>query len=123
LEDVRKRVKRADHNIEGVHPKVETFVGGTCVGCLTSSRGFIDSIIARGLIDKLDKISVVTGLDINFGHEPNGEMVFVLGDCAEKHRHKGIFIPGCIPFDSWTEGIQRIEEYVAQKQNKRAVLE
>lgn len=115
LEEVRKRVKRADHNIEGVHSKIETFVGGTCVGCLTSSRGFIDSIIARGLIEKLDKLSVVTGLDINFGHEPTGEMVFVLGDCAEKYRDKGIFIPGCIPFDSWTVAIRKVEEYVERK--------
>jgi len=119
LDEVRKRVKRADYNIEGVHPKVETFVGGTCVGCLASSRGFIDSIIARGFIEKLDKLSVVTGLDVNFGHEPNGEMVFILGDCAEKYRSKGIFIPGCIPFDSWTEAIRRVEEYVEQKGKKR----
>jgi len=119
LEEVRKPVKRADDNIEGVHPKIETFVGGTCVGCLTSSRGFIDSIIARGLIEKLEKVSVVTGLDIHFGHEPKGEMVFVLGDCAEKYRNKGIFIPGCIPFDSWTEAIKRVEEYVNQKGHRR----
>ena len=119
LEEVRKPVKRADVNIEGVHPKIETFVGGTCVGCLTSSRGFIDSIIARGLIEKLEKVSVVTGLDIHFGHEPKGEMVFVLGDCAEKYRNKGIFIPGCIPFDSWTEAIKRVEEYVNQKGHRR----
>jgi uncharacterized protein (DUF362 family) len=118
LEAVRKPVKRADHNIEGVHPKIETFVGGTCVGCLTSSRGFIDSIIARGLIEKLDKVSVVTGLNINFGHEPNGEMVFVLGDCAAPYRDKGIFIPGCIPFDSWTEAIRKVEEYVERKGRK-----
>jgi len=119
LEEVRKPVKRADVNIEGVHPKIETFVGGTCVGCLTSSRGFIDSIIARGLIEKLEKVGVVTGLDIHFGHEPKGEMVFVLGDCAEKYRNKGIFIPGCIPFDSWTEAIKRVEEYVNQKGHRR----
>ena len=115
LDEVRTPVKRADVNIEGVHPKIETFVGGTCVGCLTSSRGLIDAIISRGFIQKLDKVSIITGLDVNFGHEPKGEMVFVLGDCAEKYRHKGIFIPGCIPFDTWTEGIRRVEEYVAQK--------
>lgn len=123
LEDVTKRIRRADHNIEGVHPKIETFVGGTCVGCLTSSRGFIDAITARGLIDKLDKLSVVTGLDVNFGHEPTGEMVFVLGDCAEKYRDKGIFIPGCIPFDSWTVAIRKVEEFVEKKEERGKAVE
>jgi len=116
---VRRPIRKCDHNIEGVHPKIETFVGGTCVGCLTSSRGFIDGIIKRGWIDELEKITIITGMDIHFGHEPTGEIIFVLGDCAKAYGNKGIFIPGCIPFDSWTLGFEILEKYLKEKRAKR----
>jgi hypothetical protein len=119
IERVRRPIRKCDHNIEGVHPKIETFVGGTCVGCLTSSRGFIDGIIKRGWIDELEKITIITGMDVHFGHEPTGEIIFVLGDCAKAYRNKGIFIPGCIPFDSWTLGFEILEKYLKEKRAER----
>jgi len=115
IEEVKRNFRRCDRTIEGVHPKIETFVGGTCPGCQTSSRGFIDMILDRGWAEKLDKLSIITGLDVNLAREPSGEIVFVLGDCAKNHADKGIFIPGCIPFDTWTVGIATLEEYLKKK--------
>lgn len=113
IENAKKSLKRCDRTIEGVHPKIETFVGGTCSGCMTSSRGFIDILIKKSWIDKLDDgITMITGLDVTLGRKPKNKLVFVLGDCAKNHKDKGIFIPGCIPFDSWTVAIDKVKNYL-----------
>lgn len=112
IDDVKRSFKRCDRTIEGVHPRIETFVGGTCPGCQTSARGFIDMVLQHGWAEKFNKMSIITGLDVNLAREPSGEIVFVLGDCAKNHADKGIFIPGCIPFDTWTVGIAKLEEYL-----------
>jgi len=115
LEEARRTVKRADANIEGVHPKVETFVGGPCIGCLVSSRALIETAMATGALERVDRLSVITGVDVHLPRNPKGEMVFVVGDCAEKHRARGIFVPGCPPLNAMVDGMKKLEEYLKQK--------
>jgi uncharacterized protein (DUF362 family) len=97
---VRRHFRRGNINLVGVHPKVDVYMGRACDGCLHFSRTGLDVYLANpSLIENIDKITIITGrhaqVPDHLDHDPPRSYVFVVGDCAEEHKERGIFLSGC----------------------------
>ena len=50
-------------------------------------------------MEEVEKITFIIGRDAEvpegLEHNPPKSYVFVVGDCTEKHKDRGIFLPGC----------------------------
>jgi uncharacterized protein (DUF362 family) len=100
LEKVQRHFLRGNINLVGVHPKVDVYMGRACDGCLHFSRTGLDVYLANpSLIEDVEKITFVLGRNAevpeHLDHNPPRSYVFVIGDCAEEHKDRGIFLPGC----------------------------
>jgi hypothetical protein len=55
----------------------------------------------RVVLDKLkEDINIVIGVTPSVPEKLSGT-TFIIGDCAVKYKNRGIFIPGCPPFETW----------------------
>ena len=75
-------------------------MGGACDGCLHFTRTGLDVYLANPkLMEGVEKITFVIGNNAEvpekLDHHPPKSYVFVVGDCTNKHRDRGIFLPGC----------------------------
>jgi uncharacterized protein (DUF362 family) len=102
LNTVRRQFKGASTEVIGVFPKVNVYVGGPCQrGCNAWARVGLDGMKQHGVLDGLkEDINIIMGVSPSVPEKLRGT-TFVIGDCAARHRDKGIFIPGCPPFDAW----------------------
>jgi hypothetical protein len=79
---------------------MEVYMGGACDGCLHFTRTGMDVYLANPkLMEEVEKITFILGRDVEIpeklDHNPPRSYVFVVGDCSERHKDRGIFLPGC----------------------------
>lgn len=100
VEKVQRPFRRGDIHLIGLDPRIEVYMGGACEGCLHFTRTGLDFYLAHPkLLAGVEKITFIIGANAEvpekLDHGPTRSYVFVVGDCAEKHRTRGIFLPGC----------------------------
>lgn len=97
---VQRPFKRGNIHLIGLDPRIEVYMGGACDGCLHFTRTGLDVYLANPkLMEGVQKITFVIGNNAEvpekLDHHPPKSYVFVVGDCTNKHRDRGIFLPGC----------------------------
>lgn len=97
---VQRPFKRGNIHLIGLDPRIEVYMGGACDGCLHFTRTGLDVYLANPkLMEGVEKITFVIGNNAEvpekLDHHPPKSYVFVVGDCTNKHRDRGIFLPGC----------------------------
>jgi hypothetical protein len=75
-------------------------MGGACDGCLHFTRTGLDVYLANPkLMEEVEKIIFIIGRDAEvpegLEHNPPKSYVFVVGDCSDTYKDRGIFLPGC----------------------------
>lgn len=100
VEKIRRNFRRGDIHLIGLHPKIDAYMGRACDGCLHFTRTGLDVYLANPQsLDEIEKVTFITGRNTavpdQLDHSPPKRYVFVVGDCAEEHKDKGIFLPGC----------------------------
>ena len=103
IDDLKKHFRRGYISLIGMHPKIRTYVSGSCKGCCHFTRTGIEPWLAdkdkMKDFDDVDGITVIVGnnndVDIKSQHNPPHKYTFVIGDCASEHKDRGIFLPGC----------------------------
>ena len=100
IDQVRRPFRRGNINLIGLDPKIDVYMGRTCDGCLHFTRTGLDVYLANPkLMEGVDKVTFIIGADAqapaHLENDPPRSYVFVVGDCAEEHRARGIFLPGC----------------------------
>jgi uncharacterized protein (DUF362 family) len=100
IEKVKRHFRRGNISMIGVHPKVQVYMGRTCDGCLHFTRTGLDVYLANpSLWEDVDKVTFIMGRNAevpeHLDHNPPNSYVFVVGDCADEHQDRGIFLPGC----------------------------
>jgi uncharacterized protein (DUF362 family) len=117
LNNVRVKFKKPSTEVVGVFPHVNVYVGGPCQsGCYAWTRVGLDGMKRHGVLDKVKgNINIIMGVSPTVPEKLDGR-TFVIGDCAAKHKDKGIFIPGCPPFDTW-----RMRTYFSDQNHKQDI--
>ena len=97
---VQRPFKRGNIHLIGLDPRIEVYMGGACDGCLHFTRTGLDVYLANPkLMEGVEKITLVIGNNAEvpekLDHHPPKSYVFVVGDCTNNHRDRGIFLPGC----------------------------
>jgi hypothetical protein len=100
IDQVRRPFRRGNINLIGLDPKMDVYMGRTCDGCLHFTRTGIDVYLANPkLLENVDKVTFIIGKNAippeHLDNNPPHSYVFVVGDCAEEHKGRGIFLPGC----------------------------
>lgn len=100
IDTVKRHFRRGNINMVGVHPRVQVYMGRTCDGCLHFTRTGFDIYLANpDLWEDVDKVTFIMGRNAevpeNLDHDPPRSYVFVVGDCAEEHQSRGVYLPGC----------------------------
>ncbi|MDY6965661.1 MAG: DUF362 domain-containing protein [Halobacteriota archaeon] len=96
IEDVRRALKRPLSTIEAMYSNVDVYMGGACKGCYDPLMVVFESFRLKGELEKVGKITVIMGRDAPIP-DSFGDKTLIVGDCAEEHKEKGIFIKGCPP--------------------------
>jgi uncharacterized protein (DUF362 family) len=98
ISKARKNFKRPSADVMGIYPNVEAYVGCACYeGCLAWARVELDRLRKHGLVEKVGKVNMIIGKDTKVPEKLEGR-TYIIGDCADEHKDKGIFIPGCPAF-------------------------
>ncbi|MEM3526166.1 MAG: DUF362 domain-containing protein [Candidatus Jordarchaeaceae archaeon] len=98
ISDVQKNFKKPTVDVMGIYPNVEVYVGCVCYeGCLAWTRVELDRLRKHGILEKVGKINIIIGRDTKVPKRLEGR-TYIVGDCAEEHKEKGIFVPGCPAF-------------------------
>jgi uncharacterized protein (DUF362 family) len=100
IDKLKRPFRRGNIHLIGLHPKIDVYMGGACDGCLHFTRTGLDVYLANPkLIEEVDKITFILGRDAEvpekLNHNPPKSYVFVVGDCSDKYKDRGIFLPGC----------------------------
>ncbi|MFB0507522.1 MAG: DUF362 domain-containing protein [Thermodesulfobacteriota bacterium] len=100
IEKVRHQFRRGNIHLIGLDPKIEVYMGGACDGCLHFTRTGLDVYLANPkLMEEVEKITFIIGRDAEvpekLNHNPPKSYVFVVGDCSDAFKERGIFLPGC----------------------------
>ncbi len=94
VDEVRRSFERPPLELsppEGVH----VIEGNTCSGCISSLAFSLFLFRKNAQLDRIRGYTFVMGLDAEV---PEGaDRLFIVGNCAEAHRGKGIFAEGCPP--------------------------
>jgi uncharacterized protein (DUF362 family) len=109
IEDVQRRFLRAVPDVtgysrhDGLSYPVEVYAGGACRGgCWCMAREALDMLTVwcanRKVADERRKklIYIVGANAVVPDKLPEDAAVFVIGDCAKEHGHRGIFCGGCL---------------------------
>jgi len=101
IENVRRPIKKPEPDVVGAFPNVIVYMGGGCGswsgGCSSWVRCALDILNRDMVLDKLGTITIIQGFKTKVPPKLEGK-VFVVGDCAEEHKKRGTFIPGCPPW-------------------------
>ncbi|MFB0561645.1 MAG: DUF362 domain-containing protein [Candidatus Lokiarchaeia archaeon] len=99
INEARKHFKRPSADVMGIYPNVEVYVGCACnEGCLAWTRVELDRLRKHGLVEKVGQINLIIGQDVKVPEKLEGR-VYIIGDCAEEYREKGLFLQGCPAFE------------------------
>jgi len=106
IESIRRPIKKPEPDVVGAYSNVIVYMGGGCGswsgGCSSWVRCALDILNRDHVLDKLGIITIVQGFKTKVPAKLQGR-VFVVGDCAEEHRKRGTFIPGCPPWQAVDE--------------------
>ncbi len=102
LSEVSKPLKRPTRFLHARYPNVDVYLGGACRGCIDPIMTSLDGLDRAGLLPKAGRITVIAGKNPPTPIE-YGDVVLVVGDCAQEYRDKGYFIPGCSPVLNLTD--------------------
>ena len=99
-DEVRRNFRRPTCSLTGLHPKIDCYVGGACIGCMEFLRTGIEPyMINPETLKDIEKISFIVGFKTEVPdkliHNPPTHYVFVVGDCTAEHKDRGIFLHGC----------------------------
>lgn len=85
IESVKRRFRRPNTMLQGLHPNVKVIMGSTCeAGCKAIVRIQLDQLKADGTLDRLKRpLYVFTGLQFEERIQPVDGDVLVVGDCAK----------------------------------------
>lgn len=101
LDSVSRQFVHPSTEIIGIASNVHVYAGGACrPGCFAWARVGLDRLLKRNEIDKYGDITLIIGKNPKVPNDLKGH-VFVVGDCAEQYKDKGIFFKGCPPFEIW----------------------
>ncbi len=101
LESVTRQFLKPSTEIIGIAPNVNVYAGGACrPGCFAWTRVGLDRLIKRNELDKYGDITIIIGKNPMVPEKLEGN-IFVVGDCAEVHKEKGVYFKGCPPFEVW----------------------
>ncbi|NVM53228.1 MAG: DUF362 domain-containing protein, partial [Candidatus Helarchaeota archaeon] len=101
LDSVSQQFLKPSNEIIGIAPNVHVYAGGACrPGCFAWARVGLDGLLKRKEIDKYGDLTFIIGRNPTVPEQLKGH-VFVVGDCAEKYKDKGMFFEGCPAFDIW----------------------
>lgn len=100
IEEVKRFFRRGTCSLVGLHPKIEVYAGGACIGCAGFTRTGLEPLLFQPeRLKEVEKIVVILGYKTevpdNLKHNPPTSYVLVVGDCAEEHKERGIFFSGC----------------------------
>ena len=103
INKLKKNFKRGYISLIGLHPKIQAYVSASCKGCCHFTRTGLEPWLADQEkmkdFDKVNKITLIVGknkdIEIKSEHNPPNSYTFVIGDCAQEHKDRGIFLPGC----------------------------
>jgi uncharacterized protein (DUF362 family) len=96
LSSVKRVFKRAIYSPIGYSPNIEVFAGGACVPCMGILRSALEQCKMEGILEIAEKCTFLIGTNPPVP-ERLREQVVIVGDCAEKYKDLGIFVPGCPP--------------------------
>lgn len=96
IEQVRRYFQRPKWNPVGCSPKAIVYPGGACRFCLAQISAALERLRYYGLLDKMDKTYIITGVNPPLPDKLNGKVVIV-GDCAKRYANLGVFVHGCPP--------------------------
>ncbi len=101
LNSVSRQFLKPSTEIIGIASNVHVYAGGACrPGCFAWARVGLDGLLKRGEIEKYGDISIIIGKNPPVPPQLQGH-VFIVGDCAAEYKDRGMFFPGCPPFDIW----------------------
>ena len=101
LKKVSRQFLTPSTEIIGIAPNVHVYAGGACrPGCFAWARVALDGLLKRNEIDKYGDLTFIIGKNPTVPPTLKGR-VFIVGDCAAEYKDKGLFFPGCPPFQIW----------------------
>lgn len=101
LKKVSRQFLSPSTEIIGIAPNVHVYAGGACrPGCFAWARVALDGLLKRNEIDKYGDLTFIIGKNPTVPPTLKGR-VFIVGDCAADYKDKGMFFPGCPPFQIW----------------------
>ncbi len=101
IEEIRRYFQRPKWNPVGCSPNAIVYPGGACRFCLAQISAALERLRFYGLLDKMNKTLIITGVDPPVPDELDGKIV-VVGDCAKKYANLGVFVSGCPPLPHMT---------------------
>ena len=96
IASVRRVFKRPVYSPIGYSPRIEVYAGGACVPCMGILSSTLEMCKKEGVIDIAENCTFLIGTNPPIPSKLR-EKVVVIGDCAERHKDLGIFVPGCPP--------------------------
>jgi uncharacterized protein (DUF362 family) len=118
IKEVRRVFRRPNPDPRGVSPYLSVYVGAACIGCLGAIRGLVDAFTSSSYVDLLRDICVIVGKNSELPNDIKGE-VYVVGDCAEEHKARGKFFPGCPPMLNLIKAFQDWDALGVPRQKQR----
>jgi uncharacterized protein (DUF362 family) len=105
IERCARKFRAPEMVLHGVFPNVVVYQGIACGGCLSHLRIFLDQLMVAGILRELRRtLTIIVGRDTTLP-EKIPQPVLVVGDCAEEHRDRGLFVPGCCPLSHIFRGL------------------
>lgn len=99
MNSVKRKFKRSSAELVGLYKNINVYIGGACrLGCMAWTRAALDGLQRRRILDKAEEFNLILGVKPLVPKYLKGE-TFVIGNCAEEFRDRGVFIPGCPPFE------------------------
>ena len=93
--------RRPQNSLTDLSPRLRVFQGAEFFcpsGCAGLVRGAMDAYVDRDGPDGIRPMNIILGKPIaSLPDDLDPQITMVLGDCAEPHRLRGEFIPGCCP--------------------------
>ena len=96
LSSVERVFKREIYSPIGYSPNIEVYAGGACVPCMGILRSTLEQCQMEGIMDIAEEYTFLIGTNPPVPARLK-EKVVIIGDCAEKCKDLGIFVPGCPP--------------------------
>jgi uncharacterized protein (DUF362 family) len=96
IEEVKRYFRRPLWNPIGFSSNAIVYAGGACHFCMSQISSALERLKRYGLLDKMERTGIVTGVNPPVPGKFVGKIV-VVGDCAKEYAKLGTFVAGCPP--------------------------